>query len=80
MGLEHDSSRPLLESSGWLAAHRRSQKWLKKNPVPVQRTSLTGEAPPDRPSRETLLWHSWGLKVFGRYTLPAHEQPRITET
>ncbi|MHB8894315.1 MAG: hypothetical protein ACYC99_03940 [Candidatus Geothermincolia bacterium] len=80
MGLEHDSFRPLLESTGWLAAHRRSQRWLKQNPVSSQRNSLTGGASPDRPARESVAWHSWSLKLFNKCSLPAHEHPRITES
>lgn len=73
MGMENDSPRPLLESTGWLAAHRRSQKWLKQNPVHFHRSSLTGEVCADRPAKETLAWHSWGLKLFNREPVVGNE-------
>ena len=54
MAMEHDAPRPLLESTGWLAAHRRSQRWLQQNPVHLHRSSLSGEVSRERPSKETL--------------------------
>jgi len=78
--MEHDSPRPLLESTGWLAAHRRSQEWLKQNPVHFHRCSLTGEVAAGRPSRETLMWHSWSLKLFSRLTVPGSDTPGVSET
>ena len=79
LGMEHDSGRPLLESTGWLAAHRRSQKWLKQNPVHFHRNSLTGEVSPDRPARETLAWQSWSLTLFNRLPVTGSDTPGINE-
>ncbi|HEY5494468.1 MAG TPA: hypothetical protein VIK15_07725 [Candidatus Anoxymicrobiaceae bacterium] len=73
MGMEHDSPRPLLESTGWLAAHKRNQRWLKQSPVHFHRSSLTGEVSRERPSKETLAWHSWSLRLFSRQPLPGNE-------
>jgi hypothetical protein len=73
MVMENDSPRPLLESTGWLAAHRRSQRWLKQNPIHFHRSSLAGEVAADRPSRETLAWHSWSLRLFNREPVPGNE-------
>jgi hypothetical protein len=66
------SSRLLLESTGWLVAHRRSRAWRKLNPVHFHRSSLSGEAPPDyaRSSGEQE-WGSWGLVLFKKLSLPA---------
>lgn len=80
MGMEHDLPRPVFESTGWLAAHRRSQRWLKQTPVHFQRSSLTGGTSPERPPRESLAWHSWSLKLFSRCSMPTSEHPRITES
>jgi len=73
LGMEHDSPRPLLESTGWLAAHKRNQRWLKQSPVHFHRSSLTGEVSRERPSKETLAWHSWSLRLFSRQPLPGNE-------
>lgn len=73
MGMEHDSPRPLLESTGWLAAHKRNQRWLKQSPIYFHRSSLTGEVSRGRPSKETLAWHSWSLRLFNREPLAGNE-------
>jgi hypothetical protein len=79
MGMEHDSPRPLLESSGWLAAHRRSQRSLERNPVHFRTNSISGEASSQRPAKGLACWHSWSLGLFSRFPLPARDHPRITE-
>jgi hypothetical protein len=79
MGMEHDSTRPVLESSGWLAAHRRNQRSLERNPVHFHPRSISGEPSPQRPPKGLPYWHSWSLGLFSRFPLPAREHPRITE-
>jgi len=57
----------LLESTGWLAAHRRQQVSLKQNPVHSHHNSLAGEAARGVP--ETLAsrgWRSWSPGLFRR--------------
>lgn len=46
MGLDNCSSGWLVESTGWLAAHRRKQVSQKQNPVHFQLDSLTGVVTP----------------------------------
>lgn len=69
MGMGDGSPRPLLESSGWLAAHRRSQRWLKQNPVHFHKSSLSGEASQEPPSRQNPDWGSWSLRLFNRFAV-----------
>lgn len=66
--MENDSSRPLLESTGWLAAHRRYQSWLKQNPVHFHRKSLTGAVPMGPITRSFEEWRSWSLMLFKKMT------------
>ena len=67
MGKENGSSRTLLESTGWLAAHRRNQAWLKQNPVDLHMSSFTGGAAPDNTPVEKLnKWLSWSVPLFTR--------------
>ena len=67
MGLESDSSRPLLESTGWLAAHRRNQAALKQNPVICHRDGLAGAVSRGSGmSPSTGAWGSWSLRLFRR--------------
>jgi hypothetical protein len=65
LGLESDSSRQVLESTGWLAAHRRNQASTKQNPVDRHSNSLAGrvspgEPPPGAPGE----WRSWSMRLF----------------
>ena len=65
MGIEEGSSRIVLESSGWLAAHKRNRKWLERNPLERRLQGFTGVASPGNwfpASPDT--WRSWGLSLF----------------
>lgn len=65
MGLESDSSRPLLESTGWLAAHRRNQASMKQNPVDRHSNSLAGRVSPGQPPPSVSgEWGSWSMRLF----------------
>ena len=76
MGLESDSCRLLLESSGWLAAHRRKQFSLKQDPVRYQLDSLTGEVSPASPLPEASQgWRSFSLRLVKRLPSMAEEGP-----
>jgi hypothetical protein len=67
LGIENGSSRTLLESTGWLAAHRRNQAWLKQNPVDLHMSSFTGGAAIDNISAAKLKkWLSWSVRLFTR--------------
>jgi hypothetical protein len=67
LGIENGSSRTLLESTGWLAAHRRNQAWLKQNPVDLHMSSFTGGAAIDKAPGEKLnKWLLWSTRLFDR--------------
>ncbi len=67
MGIENGSSRTLLESTGWLAAHKRNQAWLKQNPVDLHMSSFRGGAAIDNISAAKLnKWLSWSVHLFTR--------------
>ena len=67
LGMEDGSSRPLLESTGWLVAHRRNQTWLKQNPVDLHMNSFAGGAALDNaPSIKFAKWLSWSIHLFSR--------------
>ncbi|MBU1671066.1 MAG: hypothetical protein KKF41_04185 [Actinobacteria bacterium] len=67
MGLDSGSSGPLLESTGWLAAHRRNQSLLR-GPIDLRRDSLSGRPAPTvpRPPRDPADWRAWGMRLFIR--------------
>jgi hypothetical protein len=80
LGLESDSSRPLLESTGWLAAHRRNQASMKQNPVDRRRNSLAGAVSPgggvpDIP-RE---WGPWSLRLFRRVPVVGEDSAGLND-
>lgn len=65
MGLESDSSRQVLESTGWLAAHRRNQASMKQNPVDRHSNSLAGRVSPVGPPTSVPgEWRSWSMRLF----------------
>ncbi len=65
MGLESDSSRQVLESTGWLAAHRRNQASMKQNPVDRHSSSLAGRVSPGGPPVSVPgEWRSWSMRLF----------------
>ena len=67
MGIENGSSRTLLESTGWLAAHRRNQAWLRQNPVDLHMSSFTGGAAIEStPATKLNRWLSWSFHLFNR--------------
>ena len=67
MGIENGSSRILLESNGWLAAHRRNRAWLKQNPVDLHMSSFTGGAAlEDPPATDLNKWLFWSTHLFNR--------------
>jgi hypothetical protein len=67
LGLESHSSGPLLESTGWLAAHRKKQVSLKLNPVHSHGNSLTGEVSnDDRTPYSFSEWLAWNIGLFYR--------------
>ncbi|MBK5092716.1 MAG: hypothetical protein JJE48_04265 [Actinobacteria bacterium] len=67
MGIESGSSRTLLESTGWLAAHRRNQAWLRQNPVDLHMSSFTGGAALENASTtKRNRWLAWSFPLFGR--------------
>jgi hypothetical protein len=67
LGLDSDSSRPLLESTGWLAAHRRNQASMKLNPVDRRRNSLAGAVSQGEADLGVPRdWGSWSLRLFRR--------------
>lgn len=55
-----DSSEDLLASGGWLAAHKKSQATIKRNPVSERSKSLSGNAPAKphecNPARGSQSW------------------------
>lgn len=66
MGLESDFiTRSLLESTGWLAAHRRKKASVENNAIDSRRSTLSGlvsrETPPPLPMAG---WRSWSLRLF----------------
>jgi len=71
MGEEH--GRELFESSGWLAAHRRSESWLKRRPVHFRNSSLAGKASSACPLKGMSEWHTWGLRLFKGIAVPPEE-------
>lgn len=80
MGLENDSSRPLLESTGWLAAHRRQQVSLKQNPVHSHGSSLNGEVSRTAPMQSAMQeWRSWSLGLFRRAPMASEESSGLTD-
>ncbi len=71
MVLDIGSSRLLLESTGWLVAHRRSRTWQKLNPVHFHRSSLSGGPPSGHSvSSGEQEWGSWGLMLLKKAALP----------
>lgn len=63
--LDFDLSRPLLESTGWLGAHRRNQSMLEQHPVNLHTSSLAGKVPSGHClPRRLYKWHSWSLMLF----------------
>lgn len=69
-----DYRRALMESSGWLAAHRRSQDSLRRNPVRSQTNSIAGKASAnDRLQATPRDWHKWSLSCIKRLAMPRSE-------
>lgn len=65
MELDYDLSRPLLESTGWLGAHRRNQSMLEQHPVNFHTSSLAGKVSSGHClPRRLHKWHSWSLLLF----------------
>ena len=65
MGIENNSSRPVLESSGWLAAHRKNLRWLESSALRRHQSSFTSGAPTKTPVASHLDdWRSWGARLF----------------
>jgi hypothetical protein len=80
LGLESDWSRSLLESTGWLAAHRRNQASLKRNPVVCHRDSLAGAVSRDNGmSRSSGPWGSWSLRLFSRTPVVSDENAGLND-
>ena len=69
LSIEDGSSGLLLESTGWLAAHRRNQAWLKQNPVDLHMSSFTGGAALENtPATNLDKWLFWSTHLFNRST------------
>lgn len=65
MGIESDLNRPLLESTGWLAAHRRKKTALGGNAITSRQSSLTGRVcRPDPTANPLFGWRSWSMQLF----------------
>ena len=65
MVLDIGSSRLLLESTGWLVAHRKSRMWKRLSPAHFQWSTLSGESPSGHSaSSGEQEWGSWGLMLF----------------
>jgi hypothetical protein len=80
LGLESDWSRPLLESTGWLAAHRRNQASLKRNPVICHRDGLAGAVARDSGmSHSTGAWGSWSLRLFRHMPVVSDEHAGLND-
>lgn len=63
--MDDDFMRPLFESSGWLAAHRRNQKWLRQNPVLIRVSSIAGAVSLQNPAERGFPgWKSWSLRLL----------------
>jgi hypothetical protein len=78
--LDIGSSRLLLESTGWLVAHRRCRAWQKQNPVHFHSNSLSGEIPTAHPlSRGEQDWGSWSLMLFRKLALAVDETAGFEE-
>jgi len=80
LGLESDSSGPLLESTGWLAAHRRNQASLKQNPVICHRDGLAGAVSRNSEmSHSNEAWGSWSLRLFRRMPVGSDEHAGLND-
>ena len=80
MGLEHNSSRWLFESTGWLAAHRRKQFSQKQNQVHFHLDSLTGQVTPASSLPCPLhCWRSWSLTLLGRPPMVDDDDPSLSD-
>jgi len=68
--LDIGSSRLLLESTGWLVAHRKSRTWKRLSPAHFHWSTLSGEhsSGPSASSGEQE-WGSWGLMLFKKAAL-----------
>ena len=70
----------MLESTGWLAAHRKKQASLKLNPVHSHRNSLTGEVSnDDRAPYSFSEWLAWNMGLFYRSTGGGDEGPGLSD-
>jgi hypothetical protein len=70
--LEIGSSRLLLESTGWLVAHRKSRMFKRLSPAHFHWSTLSGESPSDHSvSSGEQEWGSWGLMLLRKAALPA---------
>ncbi len=80
MGLESDSSGALLESGGWLAAHRKQQVSLKMNPVHSRGSSLNGEVARRMPAHESpQAWRAWSIGLFRQFPAVSDESSGLTD-
>ncbi len=74
MVLDIGSSRLLLESTGWLVAHRKSRTWQRRGPVHFHWSTLSGGPPSDHPVYSgEQEWGSWGLMLFKKAALPVDD-------
>jgi hypothetical protein len=64
LGIEEGSSRIVLESSGWLAAHKRNRKWLERNPLERRRQGICVASAGDWLTTSSDTWRAWGLSLF----------------
>jgi hypothetical protein len=80
LGLESDWSGPLLESTGWLAAHRRNQASLKRNPVMCHRDGVAGVVSRDNGIPHTGgPWGSWSLRLFNSMPAASDENAGLND-
>jgi hypothetical protein len=64
VGIEEGSSRIVLESSGWLAAHKRNRKWLERNPLERRRQGICAASAGEWLAASPDTWRAWGLSLF----------------
>lgn len=78
MGLESDWTRPLLESGGWLAAHRRKKTAVGNNAIDSRQSTLNGLFSREAKAPHPLLgWRSWSLRLFNE--LPVDDEPGLND-
>ena len=70
---ENDFSRPLVESPGWLAAHKRNRLASGKNPAYTSWDSLSGVISVGNPvSKKFDSWKHWSLILLNRSSPDEH--------